>query len=168
MLKIIYNTDITTLKVDAIVNASNGIGYMGGFLSRNFKCNGLAERINYKTNGQVERECHIACKKHKLVPRWLSGYNSGEVFSTTAYNLPCRHIIHAVTMKYPGIRSNIKTIQCLCPNIIEKARYLNCKTIAIPMLGTGIGKLKQEEVLCIFETEFASIEDIDITIIIMK
>lgn len=61
---IIYG-DITKLDdIEAIVNASNGIGYMGGRVCVKELHKGVAESIQYVTKGAVEK---LAKKNVKLI-----------------------------------------------------------------------------------------------------
>lgn len=55
----IVNNDICKIKCDTVINESNGIGYMGGLLGRCIKLRGVAESINYRTRGRVERDCML-------------------------------------------------------------------------------------------------------------
>lgn len=72
----IVKMDITEAKADIIVNASNGIGYMGGTVGRFFKLKGVAQSINFKTNGVVEKEAKKVCRNSKYLP--------GDIFVTGA------------------------------------------------------------------------------------
>lgn len=166
-INIIYG-DITEQKCDVLVNASNGIGYMGGFLSRFIKFNGISESINYKTKGIIEKEAKKKCKRNKFIPRIIYGYRPSDVFVTSGGGLNVKYIIHAVTMRYPGTYTNFKTIQKLLPKIIETSINLGAKSIAIPLLGTGVGHLKEETVLKLYKEYFSSIKDKDLEISIVK
>lgn len=168
-MEIIYG-DICDLNIviDAIVNASNGMGYMGGLLCRHVKLNGLAENINYLTKGTVEREAKKKCKLKSYLPRIIACKPAGDIFYTSAGNLKAKHIIHAITMKYPGTKSKLETIKELLPKIVNTAHILNCKTIAIPLLGAGMGGLKENEVLEIYKEYFKDIHDLNIIVVIYK
>ena len=48
--------DIVKADVDIVVNAANGVGYLGGILARKWKMSGVAQSINYATKGAVEKE----------------------------------------------------------------------------------------------------------------
>ncbi|HDI3019250.1 TPA: macro domain-containing protein [Clostridium botulinum] len=160
----VVKSDITELKADIIVNASNGIGYMGGVTGKFIKFKGIAESIHYKTKGAVEREAKEVSKRNKYLPRYLCGYNAGEIFVTRAGNLYASYIIHAVTMKFPGMTTNIDVIKALLPKIMSKAHELKAKTLAIPLLGTGTGKVEKDKVLRLYEDFFKNIKDIEIII----
>lgn len=133
--------DITKFDVDAIVNASNGFGYMGGKRCVKELHRGVAESIQFASQGAVERLARAKCKAHSFF-----GYSPGTVFVTDAPNLGCRKIIHAVTMRTPGSKAKIKKIMELIPKIVAVAEDLNMKSIAIPLLGCGTGGLDRKTV----------------------
>lgn len=160
----IVKSDITEVKADIIINASNGVGYMGGITGRFIRFKGVAESIHYKTEGIVEKEARKIAKRKKYIPRYLCGYKAGEIFVTGAANLKAKYIIHAVTMNYPGIKTNIYIVKMLLPKIVEKAHELKAKSLVIPLLGTGTGKVSKEEVFKLYEDFFKDIEDIEIII----
>ena len=149
--------DICQASCDVIVNASNGIGFMGGLIGLVWKCAGVAESIHYATRGKVEREAILKCLRHYII-----GYMPGSVFVTGAYNLNCRFILHAVTMYLPGTFSTLGTVRRLLPKILQEARSLGARTIAIPLLGTGVGRLKPEKVMALYEEAFSGTDDVDV------
>ena len=131
--------DITKFDVDAIVNASNGFGYMGGKRCVNELHRGVAESIQFASCGAVEWLARAKCKAHSFF-----GYSPGTVFVTDAPNLGCRKIIHAVTMRTPGSKAKIKKIKDLIPKIVAVAENLNINSVAIPLLGCGTGGLDRQ------------------------
>lgn len=161
-MRIIYG-DICDCVCDAIVNASNGVGNMGGRLGIHRKLAGVAESIHYVTQGQVEKEARAICREHSLM-----GFRPGSVFVTQAYNLNCRYVIHAVTMRYPGSRASMKVVQELLPLVLEQARQLNLRSIAMPLLGTGTGGLNNQKVLDLYTEFFADVDDIDVCVCLYK
>lgn len=164
----IVKGDITEFKGDIIVNASNGVGYMGGFIGKYIKLKGVAEAIHYKTKGIVEREAKEACGMTRFINwRTRNGIKAGEVFVTRAGNLQVKHIIHAITMPFPGMTTGLGVVQELLPKICEKARELGAKTVAIPLLGTGTGGVPKEDVLKMFEEFFSKVSDLEVKIIVL-
>lgn len=131
--------DITKFDVDAIVNASNGFGYMGGKRCVKELHRGVAESIQFASQGAVERLARAKCKS-----QFLFSYSSGTVFVTDAPNLGCKKIIHAVTMRAPGSKAKIKNIKKLIPKIVAVAENLNINSVAIPLLGCGTGGLDRQ------------------------
>lgn len=146
MLTFVKDKDIALSSADAIVNASNGIGYMGGERGIIIRGNGVAESIHYISIGRVEELSKAVCKNKGIL-----GYSPGSVFITSAPNLNCKYVIHAVTMRFPGSKSKIKTIRTLLPKIITVAEQENIQTVAIPLLGTGTGRLSTSDVLYIYK-----------------
>ena len=159
----IVNGDICEAEQDVIVNAANGIGFMGGILGWYIKFSGVSENINYVTKGKVEREAWAKCLKH-----YLLGYMPGNVYITRGYELKCKYIFHAVTMWLPGTFSTMKSIKKLLPKIITNSRALGLKSIAMPMLGTGVGHLKPNEIMDVYKEYFEKIEDLEVYVYLYK
>ena len=167
MLKTIVG-DITKTNTDVIINASNGIGFMGGIIGKHIKCEGVAESIHYETKGIVEKECKQKIKIHKFIPAIITPVKTGKIIITGSGGLQCNWIFHAVTMVYPGTWATYKTVRKLTKQIIEEARNIGAKSIAIPLLGTGVGHLKAKKVVDIYKESFSEINDIDIYVYVLK
>jgi len=140
---------------DIVVNAANGIGWMGGILGRFIKLSGVAESIHYATKGNVEREVR---RQHRFS-------RPGDVFFTQGYGIGKIGIIHAVTMQLPGWWTKEKTVRTLLPKIMQLAKEKGAKSIAMPYLGCGTGHLKQERVNEIYNAFFAN-EEQDIEVVV--
>ncbi len=128
---------IENCEADVIVNASNGVGYMGGFLGKYIKFPGGAEALHFATKGSIEREAKQVLAQRKM--------NAGGVFITSAGGLKANYIFHAITMNKPGQTSSLQTIETCLKNIVNLARTFNCK-ISLPSLGTGTGRLNKQMV----------------------
>ncbi len=115
----IIKSDITTLKVDAIVNAANSLGYLGG---------GVAGAIKRKGGKIIEDEA--VAKGPTPV---------GMACSTTAGELPAKAVIHAPTMVEPASPSSTKNISAATMAALMLARDLGYRRVAIPGMGTGVG-----------------------------
>ena len=164
-MEIIFD-DILNIDVDVIVNASNGIGFMGGFLGKYFKFSGLAEYLHYKSFGKIEKEAKKECKINKNLPRFpFNHLKKGDIFITNSYLSNCDKVYHAITMTYPGTKSSLKIIDVLCDKILELCEKENIKSIAIPLLGCGVGGLKEDDILNLYRRKFEDFKKTQIIIV---
>ena len=161
-LEIIYG-DICETNCDVLVNASNGIGFMGGKLGIYKRLAGVAESIHYHTHGAVEAEAKKFVRANAPL-----GIAPGNVFVTTAPGLNCRYVLHAVTMRFPGTIATMSTVKALLPEILNQARQLGATSIAIPLLGTGTGHLSEKKVLELYQQTFGDVEDLSIYIYLYR
>ena len=156
MIKYVYNEDIAYADVDIIINASNGIGWMGGKDGIEKKLKGVAESIHFASKGEVEKLAKKMCRKRNIF-----GLKPTSIFTTMAPNLKASSIIHCVTMRYPGSKTNIKTIKTLVDklcSLLDKILLVKVDEmpydIAIPFLGCGTGGIDKELVRKIYEEKF--------------
>jgi O-acetyl-ADP-ribose deacetylase len=119
---IVVQNDITNEKVDAIVNAANTHLAHGG---------GVAGAISSRGGHQVQRESDEYVRKNGPV-------RTGEVGYTSGANLDCKYIIHAVGPIYSGHEIDDELLRDAVYNSFLKAHQLNCRSIAIPAISSGI------------------------------
>jgi O-acetyl-ADP-ribose deacetylase len=114
----IINTDITKLKVDAIVNAANNSLTGGG---------GVDGAIHKAAGPELRAYCIT-----------LRGCQTGHAKITPGFNLPAKYVIHAVGPVWDNGTENEEALLANCyQNSLQLAVENEIKTIAFPCISTG-------------------------------
>uniref|UniRef100_A0A3Q0QV42 Macro domain-containing protein n=1 Tax=Amphilophus citrinellus TaxID=61819 RepID=A0A3Q0QV42_AMPCI len=120
----VSKVDICSLTVDAVVNAANeDLKHIGG----------LALALLNAAGPQLQKESNdYVAKNGRLCP--------GDAIITNAYNLPCKHVVHAVGPRFSDFdkKTAVSRLKTAVKESLRQAEMANCSSIALPAISSGI------------------------------
>jgi len=139
--------DLLAAEVDALVNAANTHGVMGGGIALQFKTAYPAMFRAYKA----------ACDAKRFDVGQVLTYDNG------GSSRP-RYIINFPTKRHWRAPSRIEYIESGLPALVQETARLSLRSIAVPALGCGLGGLAWEEVWPHIEAALAPLEDVRVLV----
>lgn len=121
-----WQGDITTLDVDAIVNAASNTLFRGG---------GVCGVIHRAAGPQLEEACDA-----------IGWVDTGDAVATPGFDLPTRHVIHAVGPVYEsGEDGEAAQLASCYRRSLEVGVAIGARSIALPAISTGIFGFPHDE-----------------------
>jgi len=120
----VVNGSILDQDVDAIVNAANSHGYMGG---------GVAWAIRQAGGDMIEKEA----VKQAPIP-------IGRAVLTSGGKLHCK-VIHSPTMENPSDITSAEKVRLATRAALELADKHRIRRLAFPGMGTGVGRVSFDD-----------------------
>lgn len=149
----IIRNDITLVRADAIVNPANPQPiYADG----------------------TDRAVYMAAGAEKLLAarRKIGPIAPGQAAATRGFRLPARYIIHAVGPVWAGGgEGELEILRACYDNALAKAAELRCRSIAFPLLASGVNGFPRENAMQIALSainRFLMTHEMDVTLVVFS
>lgn len=146
----IVKDDITKMQVDAIVNPTNAYLWPGG---------GADAAIHKAAGPQLLLKCQT-----------LGGLSLGEAKMTPGYDLPAKYVIHTAGPEWvDGFQGERVLLRSCYKESLDLAVSHGCKSIAFPLISSGVGGYPKDKVLkeaVEVLAQYTAQEEIDIFIVL--
>lgn len=134
---VLWQGDITKLKIDAIVNAANSQGL--GCFAPNHIC--IDNQIHTFAGVRLRYDCNEIMKN--------KNYNleTGEAIITKGHNLPAKYVIHTVgpIIDFEVTKEKEQLLADCYTNSLDLAIQNNLRTIAFPCISTGVFRFPKDK-----------------------
>ncbi|XP_073321468.1 protein mono-ADP-ribosyltransferase PARP14-like isoform X2 [Pagrus major] len=120
----VSKADICRFSVDAVVNAANEeLQHIGGLALALLKAAG--PELQKVSNDYVSRNRNL---------------RPGEAIVTRAFNLPCKHVVHAVGPRFSDFdqKTSVSRLKLAVKESLRQAEKVNCSTVALPAISSGV------------------------------
>lgn len=147
----IIRQDLTTMRVDAIVNATDRF-YSGG--------GGVDRAIHEAAGAELSEACG-----------YLGRLHLGEVKATSGYHLQAKHVFHTSGPRWTGGSDRELTLLGDCyRNSIALARNKSCRTLAFPLISSKGKHFPKEVALTVainaIRDSLAEHDDLDVYLVL--
>ena len=144
----VWRGDITTLEVDAIVNAANsGLARGGGVCGAIFRAAGP----------RLDDACAA-----------IGSCATGDAVATPGFDLPARWVVHAVGPVWAGgDRGEADQLASCYRRVLDVAAGVGARSVAIPAISTGIYGYPADEAAEIAVTTLLASPDADLDEVVL-
>ena len=128
----VVSGDITTLAVDAIVNAANS-SLRGG---------GGVDGAIHRAAGPGLLEACLRLRRTSL----LSGLPAGQAVATGGFDLPARWVIHTVGPNRHAGQTDVRVLESCFRTSLDVAERIGARSVAFSAIGAGVYGWTPQEV----------------------
>lgn len=120
----VSRADICCLAVDAVVNAANEeLRHIGG----------VALALLNAAGPELQRTSNQYISQH-------GNLRPGGAVVTPSYNLPCKHVVHAVGPRFDRSdqKTSVRLLKLAITESLKQAESVGCRSVALPAISAGV------------------------------